>query len=140
MSVARYFFLAGALPFLVLGIAHALATPLATGDRKGLSPRDPQLPEAMRATTPLLTRRTDIWLAWVGFNLSHSLGVVAFAVFVLVLGASPARFAAVSAVAIPLATMVAAGYLALGIRYWFRTPIVGCAIALACFVAAWLLA
>jgi hypothetical protein len=31
-----------------------------------------------------LTRRTDMWRAWVGFNLSHGLGVVVFALFVFV--------------------------------------------------------
>ena len=90
------------LAVLVLGILHARATPLAPGDRKGLSPRDPHLAESMQATTLLLTRRTDIWLAWVGFNLSHSLGAVAFAAFVLAVGLTPRVFAAASSVCEPL--------------------------------------
>lgn len=138
-DLARYLFLAGASPYLLLGIAHALATPLAPGDSKGLSPRDPQLAESMRATTPRLTRRTDMWLGWVGFNLSHSLGVVAFGAFVLAVGVTPGAFASVSSVCMPLATIVSAAYLALGIRYWFRTPIIGCALSFACFLAAWVL-
>jgi hypothetical protein len=138
-EASRYCFLAGAIPFLLLGVAHALATPLAPGDRKGLSPRDPHLAESMRATTPRLTSRTDLWLAWVGFNLSHSLGAVAFAAFVLAVGLVPGAYAASSSVCVPLATIVAAAYLALGILYWFRTPIAGCALSLACFVAAWIL-
>jgi hypothetical protein len=139
-EAARYFFLAGSAPFLVLGILHARATPLAPGDRKGLSPRDPHLAESMQATTLLLTRRTDIWLAWVGFNLSHSLGAVAFAAFVLAVGLTPRVFAAASSVCVPLAAVVAAAYVAIAVRYWFRTPIVGCMVSLACFVTAWALA
>ena len=138
-DAARWLFLAGASPFLVLGIAHALATPLAPTDRKGLSPRDPAVAEALRGTTPLLTRRTDLWRLWVGFNLSHSLGAVAFAAFVLAIGLTPGGFAALSAVCVPLSALVAAAYLGVGIRYWFRTPIVGCAVSLTCFLAAWLL-
>ena len=138
-DLGRYCFLAGAMPFLFLGIAHALATPLETGDRKGLSPRDPQLADAMKATWPLLTRRTDIWLAWVGFNLSHSLGAVAFGAFVVAVGLSPGAFAVAHSVCVPLATLVTAAYLGLGVRYWFRTPIIGLALSLACFVAAWAL-
>ena len=42
-EVARILFLAGAAPFLLLGVAHALNTPLRPGDRKGLSPRDQSL-------------------------------------------------------------------------------------------------
>jgi hypothetical protein len=49
-ELSRYFFLAGAPPFLILGAAHALATPLAVTDRKGLSPSDAELSSAMAKT------------------------------------------------------------------------------------------
>lgn len=138
-ELSRWLFLAGALPFLFLGTAHALATPLEPSDRKGLTPRDPALPGAMAASTVLLTRRTDMWLAWVGFNLSHSLGAITFGLFVLVVGRSPESFAAQAALCVPLATAVAAVYVAIGMKYWFRAPIAGCALSLACFATAWAL-
>lgn len=138
-ELSRWLFLAGALPFLFLGAAHALATPLAPGDRKGLTPRDPALPGAMAASTVLLTRRTAMWLAWVGFNLSHSLGAITFGLFVLVVGRSPESFADQAALCVPLATVVAAIYVAIGMRYWFRTPIAGCALSLVCFAGSWVL-
>jgi hypothetical protein len=71
---SRYIFLVGALPFL--GVIHALETPLTLAESKGLSPRDPALRETMARETTLITRRTNMWLAWVGFNLGHSLGVI----------------------------------------------------------------
>jgi hypothetical protein len=138
-EISRWLFLAGALPFLFLGAAHALATPLSPDDRKGLTPRDPALPGAMAASTVLLTRRTDMWLAWVGFNLSHSLGAITLGLFVLVVGRSPESFAGQAALCVPLATAVAAVYVAIGMKYWFRTPIAGCALSLVCFAAAWAL-
>ena len=134
-DASRYLFLAGSIPFLVLGTAHALATPLAMGDRKGLSPSDRELPMTMAKSHVKLTRRTDMWLAWVGFNLSHSLGALAFGAFVLAAGRTSGGFATQAPVVVPLAVVVSAGYLGLGIRYWFRTPIIGCAIAFACFAA-----
>lgn len=137
MTLARLFFLAGALPFLVLGTAHALATPLTPESRKGLAPRDPDLVAAMRNTAVLLTSRTDMWRAWIGFNLSHSLGAVLFGAFILLIGRSDPAFAADSALAVPLATVIAALYLILGLKYWFRTPIAGIAISLGCLVASW---
>jgi hypothetical protein len=85
-------FLAGSVPFVLLGIAHALATPQSPSDRRGLSPHDPSLTEAMSRATVRLTRRTDLWRAWVGFNLSHSLGAVAFGIVVLLVGRSDASF------------------------------------------------
>ncbi len=136
-ELSRYLFLAGALPFVVLGLAHALATPLAAGDRKGLSPSDPALAEAMTRGRVLLTGRTDLWRCWVGFNLSHSLGAVAFGAFVAAAGRSADSFAAQAAVCGPLAVLVSGAFLAIGLRYWFRTPIAGCAIACACFVLSW---
>jgi hypothetical protein len=137
LELSRYLFLAGALPFVLLGLLHARATPRQTGEAKGLSPRDPALREAMSSATVLLTRRTNLWLAWVGFNLSHSLGAVLFGVVVFLIGRSPASFQAQGSVFLPLAVVVSGIYLRLGLCYWFRTPILGIAFAAACFVASW---
>lgn len=134
-EASRYLFLLGALPFVVLGIVHALATPLKPEDSKGLSPRDPAYRQGMTGQTVLLTRRTNLWLAWVGFNLSHSLGAVMFGVVVLLVARSPAAFEANWPVFIPLAVAVSGIYLAIGLRYWFRTPIIGILISNVCFVS-----
>jgi hypothetical protein len=138
-ELSRYIFLIGALPFVLLGIAHALATPLTPAEAKGLSPRDPAFREAMSKETVLLTRRTNLWLAWVGFNLSHSLGAVLFGAMVLLIGRSPASYQAQAPCFAPLAVVVSGLYLALGLRYWFRTPIVGIALSGLCYATSWAL-
>ena len=138
-ELSRYLFLAGALPFVVLGLAHVRATPRTLSESRGLSPRDPALREAMSKATVLITRRTNLWLTWVGFNLSHSLGAVLFGAVVLLIGRSPASFRAEAGVFLPLAVVVSGLYLWLGLRYWFRTPIIGIALAGACFVASYVL-
>ena len=137
-EASRYLFLLGALPFLVLGLVHALATPLRPEDDKGLSPRDPAYRQGMTEQTIQLTRRTTLWLAWVGFNLSHSLGAVTFGVVVLLVARSSAAFEANRAVFVPLAIVVSSLYLAIGLRCWFRTPIIGILISSACFMLSWL--
>jgi hypothetical protein len=138
-ELSRCFFLAGAVPFVLLGLAHALATPLTPSERKGLSPADPALPAAMAASGVLLTRRTDMWRAWVGFNLSHSLGAVLFGAFVVLAGRSQAVFDLEGALFAPAALLVSGAYLALAIKYWFRTPIAGIGLSLLLFLAAWVL-
>lgn len=138
--MSRYLFLAGALPFLLLGIAHAVHTPRQVKERKGLSPADPPLAEAMARSRVLLTGRTDMWRAWVGFNLSHSLGLVLFGVLVVLVGRTPAAFEYNAAVFLPLAVVVSVVYLGLGLAYWFRTPIVGIALSIVLFACAWILA
>jgi hypothetical protein len=139
LELSRYLFLIGALPFIVLGLAHAAATPQTPADTKGLSPRDPAVREAMARDSLLMTRRTTLWLTWVGFNLSHSLGAILFGAVVVLIGRSSASFEAQAGVFLPLAVLVSAIYLVLGVRYWFRTPIIGISLASVCFVVSWVL-
>lgn len=137
-ELSRYLYLAGAVPLLVLGAAHAIATPRAPQDARGLSPSDPQLADAMTRSGLRLTRRTDMWRAWVGFNLSHSLGLLTFGGFVIVTGRRAAEFGPQAQACVPFALFVAAGYLWLALRYWFRTPIIGCLLSVALFLASWM--
>jgi len=139
IQISRTLFLIGAMPFVVLGLAHAVATPTTPGQARGLSPRDPALREAMVRESVLLTRRTSLWLAWVGFNLSHSLGAILFGAVVLLIGRDQATFRAQAALFLPLAVLVSGVYLVLGIRYWFRTPIVGIMVSTVCFWVSWAL-
>ena len=46
----------------------------------------------MKQTSPVLTKDTTVWDAWVGFNASHSIGamlVAAFYIPLAVLGSVP---------------------------------------------------
>ena len=139
-TLSRYLFLLGALPYVVLGLLHALLTPLTVDQAKALSPRDPAFRLAMAQQTVLLTRRTNIWVGWVAFNLSHSLGVFLFGIVVLLIGRSQASFAGQAAVFVPLAVLVTTAHLALAVSYSFpRDAILGISFAIVCFVAAWVL-
>jgi hypothetical protein len=138
-ELSRSLFLLGALPFLVLGIMHALATPLTPEQKKGLSPRDPAYGHGMSQQTVLLTRRVNLWQGWVGFNLSHSLGAVLFGLVVLLVGRNATTFRDNWAAFVPLAIVGSAAYLAIGLRYWFRTPIIGVLVSAACFLASGIL-
>ena len=135
-ELSRYLFLAGALPFLLLGTAHATHTPWQPGERKGLSPSDPSLAESMARSRSLLTGRTDMWRAWVGFNLSHSLRAVLFGVLVVLVGRTPASFEYNATVFLPLAVVVSIAYLGRGVADWFRTPIIGMGLSVLLFSVA----
>jgi len=138
-DASRYLFVAGALPYFLLGMLHALATPRGVEEARGLSPRDPAIRAAMQAESLVMTRRTSLWSAWVGFNFSHSLGAVLFGAVVVLLGRSSASLAPQAHVFMPLAILTSSSYLFLAGRYWFRTPIVGIAVSTACFVSAYAL-
>ncbi|HXU33183.1 MAG TPA: hypothetical protein VN851_21660 [Thermoanaerobaculia bacterium] len=98
--------------------------------------RDPRVNEAMKATSPVLTRRLTMWNAWIGFNGSHSLGGMLLSAIYLLLGFRHMDLLRSSPSFLILAIVFSLGYLALGLRYWFRTPTTGIAVATACFIAA----
>jgi hypothetical protein len=122
----------GASLYGVLGALH-LAYTLFT---RKFSPRDAATEVAMKATSPVLTRRTSVWDAWIGFNASHSLGALLFAAVYLVLALGHTAALRDSPALLWLAVLASASYLALAVRYWFRTPLVGIALATACFLGA----
>ena len=137
--MSRYLFLAGGLVMLLLGTIHVVLTPQHPGERKGLSPVEPAIAESMARAGVRLSDRMDMWRAWVGFNLSHSLGVSLLGVTVLLVGRTSTSFAGNAAVFLPLAVMVSFAYLGLAVVYWYRAPVVGVGLAVALFVSAWAL-
>jgi len=43
-----------------------------------LTPREPTLQISMSQIAPVITRETTMWRCWVGFNASHSMGLILF--------------------------------------------------------------
>jgi hypothetical protein len=72
---------AGAGVFGLLGAMHLYYTFFTNK----FETRDPAASIAMKATSPILTRRTSMWKAWIGFSASHGLGVLLFAITYLIL-------------------------------------------------------
>ena len=130
--LAQVLILIGAALFGTLGTLHLIYTFFT--DK--FDARDAATNAAMRSSHMVLTRRTTVWKAWVGFNASHSLGAMLFAAIYLVLALGHMALLRESAALVWLAVAGSTGYLALAQRYWFRTPLIGVALATACFVGA----
>jgi hypothetical protein len=130
IDLSRACFLAAALPMLVLGVAHALATPLRPTDKKGLSLRDPALSAQMVGARLYISPDIDLWAAWVSFNFTHSLAAGLLGLFTLAAGYSEATFALNAPVFLPVCLAASATFLGLGLRYWFRIPIAGVTLSL----------
>ena len=73
----------GASIFGLLGTLHLLFTFFTNK----FDAHDPNVTEAMKNTTPVLTKDTTLWDAWIGFNASHSLGAMLVAAFYIPLAA-----------------------------------------------------
>jgi hypothetical protein len=124
--------------FVLMGLLHAIYTLLDIRRPRRLVPDDPAIAAAMARSNVRLSRGgTTMWRAWVGFNLSHSLGAVIFGALCVVLGALVGTLP-VPGWVIGLAPAIGLIYLTLGVLYWFRIPVVGIAVATGCLLVAWL--
>ena len=121
MIVNKHLVIAAGGIFCLLGVLHAIFT---AGDL--LDPVDPDLIARMRSTGLRLSRnRTNMWDAWLGFNLSHALGLVVFGVVCITTSAKPW-----------LLVIIAAIYLILAVRFWFYAPAILTGWSLVFFVLA----
>jgi hypothetical protein len=128
--------LGGAI-FAALGLLHGAFTLADLRRPRRLVPSNPALKAAMQASgVRLAGTGTTMWRAWIGFNLSHSLGAVVFGLGVVAAGL-PGQGA--SAVVAWLPSVIGAAYLGIGLGCWFKVPNAGIAIACACFMAGALL-
>ena len=130
--VAKILMLASATVIFLLGTIHLIYT--FHGPK--LQPREPGFHALMDQVSPVISRETTMWQAWIGFNASHSLGAMLFGLLYGYLAASQPSllFSSVFLVAVGLALLVA--YTVLALKYWFSIPFRGIVIALACYVAA----
>lgn len=114
----------------LLGLGHLILT--FWGPK--LLPRDSSLKEAMEQVSPVLTTQTTIWRAWMGFNASHSMGAILFGLVYGYLAVVHSDVLFQSAFLQVVGFAMLAAYVVLARLYWFRTPLVGTTLALACYV------
>jgi len=118
-AIAPFLVAASAAILFGLGVLHLVYTfrgPL-------LRPRDRELQARMEAVSPVITRQTTMWKAWVGFNASHSIALMLFgAVYgYLALGHADLLFRSIFLLSLGL--LVLLGYVFLAGRYFFRIPL-----------------
>ena len=132
MSVSSALISASSAIVLLLGLVHLLYT--FHGPK--LHPRDTEFEAQMRKVTPVLTRQTTMWKAWVGFNASHSFGAILFGLVYGYLALLHSAFLLQSSFLLGLGLLLLAGYVFLGWRYWFSVPFRSIVVATICYVAA----
>jgi hypothetical protein len=127
----------GGAAFGVLGALHAIYTWLDLRNPRRLVPDDRAVARAMANSSIRISRgATDMWRAWIGFNFSHSLGVLLFAAVAIWAGV---YVRVLPAWVLPALILIGCLYLVLALRYWFRIPAIGVAIGTGCLIAAWVL-
>jgi hypothetical protein len=117
-TVASLLLAGSAAIILLLGLIHLLYT--FYGPK--LLPRDHDLKARMQQVSPVITRETTMWKAWVGFNASHSYGAIFFGLVYGYLSLAHSAFLFQSAFLLSLGVLLLGGYVFLGKCYWFSVP------------------
>jgi hypothetical protein len=116
---------------LLLGVVHLVYTFWGPN----LTPRDPALQISMSQSSPVITKETTMWRCWVGFNASHSMGLILFGLIFgyLALAHGQLLFRSPFLLIVGLALLM--GFVVLGKIYFFSAPLTGVSISLAFYVA-----
>ncbi len=130
--IEQVLLIVGASIFGVLGTIHLVYTFYSNK----FNAFDPAVTKAMKGTSPILTKETTMWDAWVGFNASHSLGAMLVAAFYVPLAIFNIDVIRETAWFSFLPVIIGLSYLALAKRYWFKIPFIGILISIVCFIGA----
>lgn len=122
---------AGMAIFAILGSLHLVYSLLDLSEPKRFMPQDESLLGAMKNTRIRMAKNArNFWLSYMGFHLSHSLGLITFAVIYISLSfVEPAVIFSA-----PLATImigVSLTYAVLSHFFWFAIPLTGSILATA---------
>jgi hypothetical protein len=128
---ARILMVVSASIVLTLGVVHLVYT--FCGPK--LTPRDPALQISMSQISLVITKETTMWRAWVGFNASHSMGLILFGLIFGFLALAHGQLLFRSPFLLVVGLAMLGGFVVLCKVYFFRVPLMGVSISLACYVA-----
>lgn len=134
--MARVLLSIGGTIFLAIGTLHGLLALRDLATPRAFTPTDDSVRTAMQGARLAFNPRVNLWQAWLGFNLSHSLGVVLFGGALLLLAWLRFPVFAASHLLQGVSVVVAATYLVLSLRFWFWGPALGSGLSLLCILAA----
>jgi hypothetical protein len=100
-----------------------------------LTPRDPALEISMSQISPVITKETTMWRAWVGFNASHSMGLILFGLVFGYLALAHGQLLFQSTFLLVVGLVMLGGFVVLCQVYFFSVPLTGVCISLVCYVA-----
>jgi hypothetical protein len=128
---ARILMVLSASIIFTLGVVHLVYT--FWGPK--LTPRDPALQISMSQNSPVITKETTMWRAWVGFNASHSMGLILFGLVFGYLALAHGQLLLQSPFLLAVGLAMLGGFAVLCKVYFFRAPLIGISISLGCYIA-----
>jgi hypothetical protein len=137
-GAAQAWFIAGTVPCIFAGGLHAALTVVDTARPTYFAPRDRSVKPAMERTQIRFAGRSapTMWRAWLGFNISHGLGVFTFGLLCLLLATYDFSIVERVDAIRPLTIAFGATYFVIAARFWFWGPVVLTGVATLCFSVA----
>ena len=134
--MSRALFLLGSAIFLWLWCSHAILTLRDLSYPRYFTPTDSTVCDAMAKAPLALAPQTTVWQSWLGFNLSHSLGLLVFGGLIAALVWRDVTWLEARPVLRLMPALIALVYTGLAIRFWYWSPALATAIGCVCFLAA----
>ena len=128
---ARVLMVVSASIVLTLGVVHFVYTFWG----QNLTPRDHALQISMSQVSPFITKETTMWRCWVGFNASHSMGLILFGLVFGYLAVAHAQLLFQSPFLLAVGLAVLIGFVVLSKIYFFSGPFAGISVSLSCYIA-----
>jgi hypothetical protein len=89
----------------------------------------------MSQSSPVMTKETTMWRCWVGFNATHSLGLILFGLVFGYLALAHGQLLFRSPFLLVVGLAMLGGVVVICKVYFFSWPLRGVSISLACYVA-----
>ncbi len=133
--IAKYLWVSGSLILLIMGSLHLVYTFFTNK----FSTKNGNLIADMKASYPILTKEMNMWNAWVGFNASHSSGVIFMGIINLYLALKYFSILQSDHFFFLFNILTIGFYVGVGIKFWFRIPLTGVTIILICYIVSYIL-
>lgn len=133
--VEVYLWVTGSSIFLILGIIHLYYTFFTNK----FSSKSERVVQEMKSASPILTKETSIWKAWIGFNASHSSGAMFIGIVNIYVAVTLFENVRNDPFYFLLNLLTVGFYLWLARKFWFRIPFMGILTTLVCYTISFVL-
>ncbi|WP_460984226.1 LIC_13387 family protein [Spirosoma fluminis] len=133
--LAKYLWITGSAVMALLGCIHLYLTFFTNAFSSG----NGKMIDDMKSSSPLLTPDITMWKSWIGFNGSHSAGVIFIGAINLYLVLRYFRVLPSDHLFFVINILTIGFYVWLAGKYWFSAPLIGLLLTLACYLTAYIL-
>jgi len=135
MIIAKYLWEIGSIIIVILGSIHLYYTFFTNK----FSSRNERMMGEMKSSSPIITKETSMWKAWMGFNASHSSGAIFIGVINSYLAFQYFRVLQSDNFFFLFNILTIGFYVWLAKKYWFKIPFTGLLMTFICFIVSYIL-